>query len=510
MEARYFLRLLKKWYWLLILTAILGAAIGLGVGLVQPKTYEASSILLISTPNRTDWNATTGDQAIAKTFPLIPQSTPVLDATIKAVNAPGLTASQLASKITIDYTRDTQYLTVRVRDSNPAQAAKLATEVVKQSVLRYQQLMTDNVDTNQFVPAEADQIKVQIQTAEKELAAILSQPNGATTQAARVKELNDNLTALRQSYNQIINTYYLLNSTQPKILQEAQIPTKPLGQGPLLGALIGLIAGLIVIVGVIIFVEINDDTVRTPARVTQASSLPTLISVQSFPTKHLSLPLLAAPKVQDKAKHKRLPLPDAFLALNAYLYDDPSQTINAVGKSRTLLVTSPEEGDGKTMTAAQVAVSLAKTGTQVILVDANLRSPKIHDLFALPNQAGLSSLLKEDSTVKVADVLQKTPQPHLSVLTGGPSVETPAELLSSAAMSTLLTELTKQAFVVIDSPSVLTSSDSIILASKSDMVIMVVNARRTTTTKLKQSLDIMPRAAANVLGVVLNRTARQI
>ncbi len=491
---------------MLVLTAILGGGAGLGVGLVQPKSYEAKTILLISTPNRTDWNATTGDQQEAKTFTLFPQSNPVLQAAIKATNNPNLTIDQLAAKVTVDYTRDTQYITIRVRDDDPNRAAQLSTEIAKQSVLRFQQLANDGIGTNGFVQNEVQKIEAQIQSTQIDLTATQNLPASPENQT-HIKNLNDNLTALRQSYNQIVNTYYLLNSTQPKILQEADVPGKALGSGPLLGTIIGVLAGLLVMAGVLIFVEMNDDTLRTPGRVAQATGLPTLVSVKALTATSRALPLLAAPKSGAKIGN-RLPLPEAFLTLNAYLYDD-QHVVKADDLHRSLLVTSAENGDGKTLTATQIALGLARTGTPVVLVDANLHAAKIHDLFGLSNQTGLSSLLKETAGLRLPNLLQETPEPNLLVLTAGPVVEAPAELLSSATMSQILAELTQQAFVVIDSPAVLTSSDAVILANKSDMVVMVVNARHTTSATLKHSLELMPRMAANVLGVVLNRVSNK-
>jgi protein-tyrosine kinase len=207
------------------------------------------------------------------------------------------------------------------------------------------------------------------------------------------------------------------------------------------------------------------------------------------------------------------PLPGAFLTLGAFLMSERSHGSDA----GPLLITSPENGDGKTITALQIALGLARIGAQVVLVDANLRKPQVHDIFGLSNRVGLSSILTtsdiDDPTIQIADLtfaaVQETREPNLAVLPGGPAVDSPSEVLSSPRMTTIINQLCKRAFVVIDAPAILASSEPVILASMSSHVLIVVNARHTALTKLKRTVGILSWININILGVVLNEVGQE-
>ena len=184
--------------------------------------------------------------------------------------------------------------------------------------------------------------------------------------------------------------------------------------------------------------------------------------------------------------------------------------------NRSLLISSPEDGDGKTLIASQLALGLARVGVEVVLVDANLNKPEIHSIFGLSNTTGLSSILSSsqngNSTSHLVDqtfaALQETHEPKLSILTSGPAVDSSPELLSSTRLEAIIHLLSEKAFVIIDGPAVLTSSESVILANKSDGILIVVDARHTTASKLNLSLEMLTWVNTNILGVVLNQVSK--
>jgi tyrosine-protein kinase Etk/Wzc len=211
----------------------------------------------------------------------------------------------------------------------------------------------------------------------------------------------------------------------------------------------------------------------------------------------------------------RFELPESFLALGVLLSSESDyQQHEPIRRGRSLLVTSPENGDGKTMVAAQLALGLARVGVKVVLIDTNLRRPQIHKIFGVTNRIGLSSILYTD---KVRDmngemvdtiqgVLQPTPEPNLVILPSGPVVDAAPALLSSTRMAEILGRLSRDTFVVIDSPAVLTTSEAMILASKTDDILMVVVAQRTTAAN--QSLGMLSHLHTPVRGVVLNHVRK--
>jgi len=172
---------------------------------------------------------------------------------------------------------------------------------------------------------------------------------------------------------------------------------------------------------------------------------------------------------------------------------------------RTLLLTSPGPEEGKSLIAANLAVTLAQSGKRVILVDADLRRSTQHQVFELDNQAGLSTFLTDDR-VSLDDVLQTVPAKNLRVLTSGLLPEAPNELLGSKRMSELIEHLQQCADVVIfDSPPIMVVGDAAILAPKVDDTLLVIDSGKTRPAAARRSKEALELAKAHLVGVVLNR-----
>jgi capsular exopolysaccharide synthesis family protein len=170
---------------------------------------------------------------------------------------------------------------------------------------------------------------------------------------------------------------------------------------------------------------------------------------------------------------------------------------------RTILVTSAGPSEGKTTVACCIATAMAQAGHRTVLIDADLRRPRLHRIFARTNDRGLTNALIENS--KLADVIAETQVPGLSVLLSGPSCPSPAENLQSESFQRLLAELeNRYDRVVIDSPPVVAVTDAVILSTRVDATIMVVRAvtsiRETVRHARRSLLDVR----ANLVGAVLN------
>lgn len=483
------------------MAAVLGGIAGFAVGMLQPRNYQSETTLVIATPSRSDYFTVLGDQQAAKAFAQLPKSGPVLAATVKTLGDPKLTATQLATMLTIENTRESQFVTIRIRDTIPERAAVLANELARQTILQSQATQKEEGQSKQFVSETISRLESQIKKLQQELETLQAIPGN--TNDERIKQVNQELLNLRGTYATLIGSFNSLNSSQLKVFQEAEIPTRQLGSGPNVLIIIGALVGIIAAIGVITFLEQTDDILRTPAKIVQASGLPTFITVRRLPQSVRQVPALVGPGMKELPPPE---VPEAFLTLGAFFR---GELANKGTKLNTLLVTSPENRDGKTLTASQIARGLARLGNEVILVDANLRDPGVHTMFGLPNHTGLSTYLNNTEGTPLSDVLVESGEPHLSVLTSGPSVSAPTELLSSVAMNKLLAQLSEKAFVIVDSPAVLSGSEPVVLANKTDAIIMVVDARYTAAGKLKRSLELLTRANQNVLGVVLNRVGNQ-
>jgi len=174
----------------------------------------------------------------------------------------------------------------------------------------------------------------------------------------------------------------------------------------------------------------------------------------------------------------------------------------------TLLISSPMAGEGKSLTAANLAVVLAQSGQRVLLVDADLRRPSQHTLWNLPNERGLSSAML-DATQLAAPPIQATPVENLSVLTAGPTPPNPADLMISKQMNALLETLARLADTVLfDAPPILVATDAPLLASKLDGLLLVIKAGTTRRDHAERAKEILERAHVRVIGAVLNNAPK--
>lgn len=170
---------------------------------------------------------------------------------------------------------------------------------------------------------------------------------------------------------------------------------------------------------------------------------------------------------------------------------------------KTLVVTSSGPGEGKSTSAANLAVVFAKSGQRVLLVDANMRKPTVYKTFNLSNGSGLSTLLSANRAI--GEVVQPTSVENLSILTSGPKPPNPSELLGSARMDQVLSEL-KSAYdvVILDMPPVVAVTDAQILASKADGTLMVIRESVSRKESLVKAKDLLEMVGARVLGVIYN------
>ncbi len=179
------------------------------------------------------------------------------------------------------------------------------------------------------------------------------------------------------------------------------------------------------------------------------------------------------------------------------------QFYNVAEPMRRLLFTSATPREGKSITAANLAIAFAQADKKVIIIDADLRRPNLHRIFQISNQVGLTDVLL--GTSDLASTLVSTVVPGLLVLPAGPLPPNPAEMLGSPRMRGLLDELNKEAdLVIIDSPPVVIVTDAAVLAPLADGVILVVAAGEVNREVVQQAKSQLEAVRARVLGIVLN------
>ncbi|WP_148359290.1 CpsD/CapB family tyrosine-protein kinase [Peribacillus simplex] len=170
---------------------------------------------------------------------------------------------------------------------------------------------------------------------------------------------------------------------------------------------------------------------------------------------------------------------------------------------KTIVVTSAEPNDGKSTTAANLAIVLAQEEKKVLLVDADLRKPSIHYAFNLSNIHGITSVLTKKMDLR--KTISNSNVPNLDILTSGPIPPNPSELLNSKAIETAINEMKGiYDYIIFDTPPVLIVTDSQIVANKCDGVIMVVASGKTNKQSAVKAKELLEKANTALLGVVLN------
>jgi capsular exopolysaccharide synthesis family protein len=236
-----------------------------------------------------------------------------------------------------------------------------------------------------------------------------------------------------------------------------------------------------------------DDTLKSPDDVRKATELTTLGAVPVMKGLDPNATLAAQAEGQSAAA-------EAYRVLRTNL-----QFVGVGKPLRTLMITSPEPSEGKSITAGNLAAALAQAGKQVVLVDADLHRPRQHRLFSLPNNVGLTTALL-DGEVRLESLLQGTAVPGLSVLTTGPLPPNPAELLGSDRMHGLIAALAARCDTLIfDTPPALALADAAVLGSQVDGVLMVFNAGGTRREMAHRAVAALQQANARVVGALLNR-----
>ncbi len=280
-----------------------------------------------------------------------------------------------------------------------------------------------------------------------------------------------------------------LNAVQLRVISGPTLNPDPVTPRNKLNVALGFLIGLGVGVAQALVRRQTDRSVRSREQLAAATGLPTLGQLQ-FESSARSAPILTP-------QASRTRRAEAFRQLRTNL-----RFVDAASPVEVLVVTSSREGEGKSSSAANLAQSFAESGRKVLLIDADLRKPRLASYLDLEGSAGLTSVLIGE--VDLEHVVQNWGPDGLQVLASGPIPPNPSELLGSAAMERIVRDArAKYELVIIDTPPLLPVTDGAVTSVLADGVILMVQFGRTTREEISQSLDTLASVDARVLGTVL-------
>ncbi len=533
---RYWAMLLKQWKLILGCFLIVGLGTFIISKLLTPM-YQSTTVVQVtirSQSNQSDYNSLLASDQLTQTEAQLAISNTVLHEV--ASHYTGLTQQQLTDEVTSTPRLNTQLFEISVLDASPTRAASLANDIATVLIKQQQQQTQQANDASrQQMQQDLTATQAKIVTTTNQIAAL--EADTTTSHAAQIEGLKVKLDGLQQHYNQWQTILSQLELTQAqsadflRIAQPAQPAQKPTRPNVLLNTAIGVTAGLLLGILAALLFEQLDTRVRTPEELTELLKLPVLATVWRT----------AAATVENTINPQgRDPNIESYRILRTNV------GFSSVDKPvHSLMVTSATPGDGKSTVTANLAIFMAKSGKNTLLIDGDLRRPTQHKLFQMDaDKTGLSNAIlacgastpgsssstqlsfssasasEQQVTAKQATVqtqlsLEKFTHsvgiPNLRVMPSGPLPPNPSDLLDSKAMERLFDALSTcgAEVVIFDAPPIRGISDASILCSKVDASFVVVDISRANKNHLLQVTTLLSQAGARVLGFVVNKQRRR-
>ena len=535
MEFAPYIRIFKNWLWLILSAALVGSGISFILSSQQVPYYTAQTTIsigqYIQDPNPTSTQIYIGQNLVA-TYQQLVKTRDVLQGVADELKL-NMTPDYIGGLVTTSVVENTSLMIIKVRYIDPILTADLANAVADQLIAHSPTNLTDDQkNTVDFANAQIKALSDQV-TQERAQNAQIDQQLLTTTDAAQIASLNQQksniVTQINQATATIAQFQLTITSLQQKtnaisIVDKAVVPTSPSGSDSGLKILVGGAAGAALAIGLVLLLDYLDDKIRTSEAATQVLALSVLGTIPQFGKKN-------APSKDHLISNFELlsEVAESYRRLRTNLVFPGNQDSQNV-----FIVTSSGPSEGKSVTAANLAVTLASAGMRVLLIDADLRRPSQHEIFGLENSVGLTTLLlvdpnKVNTTVgaaagaangnreefedkiprKLDQCLQTTPIANLKVVTSGFVPSNPAEILGSTLMKRWIEAFRNSSntdIILIDTPPTLMFSDSSILAGLvAGDILMVIDSSKTHRNAAIQAREQLQQTGAEIRGVILNR-----
>jgi capsular exopolysaccharide synthesis family protein len=491
------LRLVRRRWKLVAGLTVVVVAVALGLTALRTPIYAAHSTLLIRPTNATDVFNPQQDQYGAAQRRIATES-----AVVKSSAVAAIVRQQLgeAPPVAVTGASDADIITITARSSNRRRAVDISNAYANAYVeAKRKEGIGELLAASAQVRDRVDDLQRQIDALDKQVENAPSADRDTVSQS--VSQRRTALLGEQSGFGATLDQLQVrlaLASGGASVVGPAATPKSPVEPRPLRTGGLALFVGLLMGIGAAFVRENVDDRIRTKDELERASdALPILGVITSYESAE-TLPItLTQPSSTSAEAYRTLRTAVQFLGLDRRL--------------RTLQVTSPNVGEGKTTTVANLGVALACAGVKVCIVDCDLRRPRLATIFGVDSTVGFTSVLLGQSTLENALQASEALGPYLQVLPAGPIPPNPSELLASTRMQSVVEALAQRYdLVLIDAPPTLPVSDALVVSRMADAVLMVALAGRTTRRNVQRALELMGNVAAPVIGTVLNQAKERV
>lgn len=499
MELQDYITPLRRWWWLILASLAIATVSAFLATRDLPPVYMARATLLVGTALRSS-NATGDDfgasRPLATAYAEIGRREKVAIAVMAKFGLKEMPDYDVNPSV------DGQFIDIAVTDTNPELAQAVANEIADQLILQTpSSSQSENAEVQAFVNQQIRETQQSIIETKDEIRAkqaslaTISSASALEATKGEIQTLEQRLEALQNNFASYISNTREGATNRLEFFERASLPNPdfPVGPNKLLIVLLAAMGGLVLSVGAAYIIEFLDDTIKSSEEVARLFPFPTIGFLGEL-ERGKDGPFSVADR-------PRSSFAETFRSLRTNL-----EFASVDRPIKTLLVTSAMPGDGKSSTAFNLALIIAQRGRKVVLIDADLRKPKIHTLLGVPNRDGLSDLFL--GQVSVQDVIRPWRVDNVFAITSGTPPPNPTELLGSKRMEQILADL-QQRFdtIIVDGPPFFVA-DSWVLSSKVDGVLVIIQPGHTRKSAARAMVEQIRRVSAPVIGVAINRLNR--
>ena len=517
MDLRRYLKIGLRWWWLILISVVLSAVASYLYSENLPRIYAARTTLMVGAsitesrnPNEFDIDLS---RTLAAVYGELVLRRPITTAVIDRLGLE-MRPDQLSSMINTNVILSANLLEIFVLDVHPQRAQLLANAIAEELIRQTPGSGGEQQERDAFIQAQLQELQAKIQDTDQKIAD-LGQTLDTLTSAVEIAEAQSKLsqlellkTSYQDNYNQFLANLSQSSPNQLRVFESASEPTSPISPNVPMNVALATAAGLVLALVTIILLEfVNDTLTWDQGEVESVMGLPVLGAVSSVSGNAGSL--LAFDKLWS-------PEVNALRSLRDTIY------LQAGDKSiETLLITSAVAGEGKSFIATNLAAAIAAPGTNisavlasrgstVILVDADLRKPSLHEIYDMPNLLGLADILAMPPAA-AEKMLEKALRPtkidNLLLLPAGRTPMDPGSLLNSPNFLNLLNALKDRAdLVVIDSGPVLDVVETRAIAHAVDASVLVLGHGQSRRRVVQRAINYLKGDRYGyLLGVVFNR-----